>query len=641
MTRELILSRFILWLSVIGRKNIDVSRVDETIDGVVIVKYEVEMLTILRGKHRILDQLVGCCVSHQIAVICRHRIYLEMLPLFCGKSLMVSVHSVHPCGKCVQVIGLRSLGVGVSGLECELPSLLCLAIFGHIVIEVRYIGKQANRVTIVQHLPALHPWVVKVRNILESKHLLGWLIVIEVVLTDEDRLVCRILAIEHEDRESINSCTDIILISCCVCCLLCICSAHILAINLHVVECIVPHPCNTCIMCSRWLCVISLETPTIHRNRSLLERIQLVRHYLTISIIKNGIRHFLRINTEVLLWISHWWCTLWSHRGTNHLERPWRILHIGVFDVHNNLRILVGCIFQHRDISCYNHHRKPWHHLIGREGCSTINIHIVPIVNLEHICYIVTIKDVVVEHIIIGQSSLIDAYCLQFYLCTKWAKELDCRCRFIAVSRSPILTSCDYSIRIDKGHSFASRAGSSIDYDTKTDILVCLELVFNYYTINRSEWYLSCSNEQTDTVLTKVADDCVIIVHICCRKLKLKCPSVIGRMVGKRSIVNGEWCTCVYLEPVIRPSTSCVPLESLECACVVAIFKDILICRVVVLANGREIKFETACNLFNLHCSCCDNGRDGVLRSFCSKRDCLVSSLLWHKRELVDHSILR
>ena len=162
-----------------------------------------------------------------------------MLPFLGSESCGITVHSVHPHREIVEVGGIGRF-VWISAFESELPSLLGLAFLGHILVEVRDIGKQADGITVIQHLPALHTRVVESGNILKAEYFLGRLVIIEIVLSYEDRLVRGIPAIEQKDRESVNGRSDIIRITCRKSCLLRISPADILAIDLHIIEGLVP-----------------------------------------------------------------------------------------------------------------------------------------------------------------------------------------------------------------------------------------------------------------------------------------------------------------------------------------------------------------------------------------------------------------
>ena len=121
------------------------SSIDETIDGIVIVEDVVEVLTVLRSEHGVLHELVGSSMAHEVAPVRRHHVDIEMLPLL---SLEVCLrHIGHPLAECLEVASVRSLGIRIARLESLRPSL----------VKSLSSGEERKGVTVVEHLPTLHP----------------------------------------------------------------------------------------------------------------------------------------------------------------------------------------------------------------------------------------------------------------------------------------------------------------------------------------------------------------------------------------------------------------------------------------------------------------------------------------------------
>ena len=115
--------------------------------------------------------------------------------------------------------------------------------------------------TVVLGFPALHTAVVEVRDILETEYRRSALVIVEVVLTQENKVgITCVLLVEQYNREAVDGSTYIVFIACTQGSFLCLCTEfvtvhlftqYVLVLNNSSIHSLVPYTCNTCIVSTR------------------------------------------------------------------------------------------------------------------------------------------------------------------------------------------------------------------------------------------------------------------------------------------------------------------------------------------------------------------------------------------------------
>ena len=170
------------------------SVVVEAEDSVVVVVDEEPPVAVLGHEHGVLHGLVHAAKAHQVNVVRRHLIRVEVLLPLGVELALVALAGVQPHVQPLQRLRV-CVAVGIAALEGFVP----------VVVEAGWVsGEQAVGVAGVQLLPALHPRVVEAGDAAEPEHALRGLVVVEVVLAHEDERVLLRLVVEHHDREPVD-----------------------------------------------------------------------------------------------------------------------------------------------------------------------------------------------------------------------------------------------------------------------------------------------------------------------------------------------------------------------------------------------------------------------------------------------------
>ena len=114
--------------------------------------------------------------------------------------------------------------------------------------------------TVVLGFPALHTAVVEVRDILETEYGRSALVIVEVILTQEDKVsITCVLLVEQHNRETVDGSTYIVFIACTQGSFLCLCTEFITihfftqyvgVLNDGTCHHLIPYTCDTCIVCT-------------------------------------------------------------------------------------------------------------------------------------------------------------------------------------------------------------------------------------------------------------------------------------------------------------------------------------------------------------------------------------------------------